>query len=95
VLSLPMAAELRTRTPSEPRGFMQLVLAADSDEILGLAVFGAEVSELMAAVETAMVGRVPYTALHAAICAHPTMADGLTFLMRNAPTAPARQHCVS
>ena len=50
----------------------------------------AEASELMAAVQTAMVGRIPYTALHSAIYAHPTMAEGLTFLLRNTPT-PARE----
>jgi pyruvate/2-oxoglutarate dehydrogenase complex dihydrolipoamide dehydrogenase (E3) component len=89
VLSLPMAAVLRTRTISEPRGFLKMLIAADSDEILGFTVFGAEASELMAAVQTAMVGRIPYTALQRAIYAHPTAAEGLTFLLRNTPTAPA------
>ena len=90
LLTLPMAAVLRTRTLSEPRGFMKMLIAADSDEILGFTVFGAEASELMAAVQTAMIGRVPYTTLRSAIYAHPTVAEGLTFLLRNTPTAPAR-----
>ena len=90
LLTLPMAAVLRTRTLSEPRGFMKMLIAADSDEILGFTVFGAEASELMAAVQTAMISRVPYTALRSAIYAHPTVAEGLTFLLRNTPTAPAR-----
>ncbi|MCW2675713.1 MAG: rclA [Modestobacter sp.] len=90
LLTLPMAAVLRTRTLSEPRGFMKMLIAVDSDEILGFTVFGAEASELMAAVQTAMVGRIPYTALRAAIYAHPTAAEGLTFLLGNTPTTPAR-----
>jgi pyruvate/2-oxoglutarate dehydrogenase complex dihydrolipoamide dehydrogenase (E3) component len=90
VLTLPMAAVLRTRTLSEPRGFMKMLIAADSDEILGFTVFGAEASELMAAVQTAMVGRIPYTALRKAIYAHPAAAEGLTFLLRNTPTVPTR-----
>jgi pyruvate/2-oxoglutarate dehydrogenase complex dihydrolipoamide dehydrogenase (E3) component len=90
LLTQPMAAVLRTRTLSEPRGFMKLLIAADSDEILGFTVFGAEASELLAAVQTAMVGRVPYTALRSAVYAHPTAAEGLTFLLRNTPAAPAR-----
>ena len=90
LLTLPMAAVLRTRTLSEPRGFMKMLIAADSDEILGFTVFGAEASELMAAVQTAMIGRVPYTALRSAIYTHPTVAEGLTFLLSNTPTAPAR-----
>ncbi len=90
LLSMPMAAVLRTRTISEPRGFMKMLIAADSDEILGFTAFGAEASELLAAVQTAMVGRLPYTELHNAIYAHPTMAEGLTFLLRNTPV-PAKQ----
>jgi pyruvate/2-oxoglutarate dehydrogenase complex dihydrolipoamide dehydrogenase (E3) component len=86
LLTMPMAAVLRTRTISEPRGFMKMLIAADSDQILGFTAFGAEASELMAAVQTAMVGRIPYTALHNAIYAHPAMAEGLTFLLRNTPT---------
>jgi pyruvate/2-oxoglutarate dehydrogenase complex dihydrolipoamide dehydrogenase (E3) component len=88
LLTLPMTAVLRTRTLSEPRGFMKMLIAVDSDEILGFTVVGAEASELMAAVQTAMVGRIPYTALHAAIYAHPTAAEGLTFLLRNTPVPP-------
>jgi pyruvate/2-oxoglutarate dehydrogenase complex dihydrolipoamide dehydrogenase (E3) component len=85
VLSMPMAAVLRTRAISEPRGFMKMLIAADSDEILGFTVFGAEATELLAAVQTAMVGRLPYTALRSAIYTHPAMAEGLTFLLRNTP----------
>jgi pyruvate/2-oxoglutarate dehydrogenase complex dihydrolipoamide dehydrogenase (E3) component len=88
VLTLPMAAVLRTRTLSEPRGFMKMLIAADSDQILGFTVFGAEASELMAAVQTAMIGRIPYPALRGAIYAHPSAAEGLTFLLRNKPTTP-------
>ncbi|MFL4910170.1 FAD-dependent oxidoreductase [Streptomyces sp. MMS24-I2-30] len=88
LLTLPMAAVLRTRTLSEPRGFMKMLIAADSDEILGFTAFGTEAGELMAAVQTAMTGHVPYTALRAAIFAHPTMAEGLTFLLRQRPEAP-------
>jgi pyruvate/2-oxoglutarate dehydrogenase complex dihydrolipoamide dehydrogenase (E3) component len=85
VLSMPMAAVLRTRTISEPRGFMKMLIAADSDEILGFTAFGAEATELLAAVQTAMVGRLPYTTLRSTIFTHPAMAEGLTFLLRNTP----------
>ena len=85
---MPVAAVLRTRTISEPRGFMKMLVAADSDQILRFTVFGAEASELMAAVQTAMADRIRYSALHTAIYAHPTIAEGLTFLPRNTP-APA------
>jgi pyruvate/2-oxoglutarate dehydrogenase complex dihydrolipoamide dehydrogenase (E3) component len=89
LLSMPMAAVLRTRTLSEPRGFMKMLVAQGSDEILGFTAFGAEASELMTAVQTAMVGGVPYTTLRNGIFAHPTMAEGLTFLLRGTPASPA------
>ncbi len=89
LLTLPMAAVLRTRTLSEPRGFMKMLVAADSDEILGFTVFGAEASELMLAVQTAMIGQVPYTTLRAGIFTHPTIGEGLTVLLSNPPTTPA------
>src|SRR5580658_5070374 len=81
VAKLPMANVLRTHTIAEPRGFMKMLIGKDSDEIVGFTAFGIEASELMAAVQTAMVGRLPYTVLRDAIFAHPTMAEGLVYLL--------------
>jgi pyruvate/2-oxoglutarate dehydrogenase complex dihydrolipoamide dehydrogenase (E3) component len=81
IAKLPMANVLRTHTIAEPRGFMKMLIGKDSDEILGFMAFGVEASELMAAVQTAMVGRLPFTTLRDAILAHPTMAEGLVYLL--------------
>jgi pyruvate/2-oxoglutarate dehydrogenase complex dihydrolipoamide dehydrogenase (E3) component len=78
---MPMANVLRTRTVSEPRGFMKMLIGARSDEILGFTALGVEASELMAAVQTAMVGRMPFTMLRDAIFTHPTVSEGLVFLL--------------
>ena len=78
---MPMAAVLRTRTLSEPRGFMKMLIDEGSDRILGFTVFGTEASELMATVQTAMLGDLPYTALRDALFTHPTAAEGLTMLL--------------
>ena len=80
---LPMAAVLRTRTISEPRGFMKMLIDEGSDRILGFTVFGVEASELMATVQTAMLGNLPYTALRDALFTHPTAMEGLTLLLTN------------
>jgi pyruvate/2-oxoglutarate dehydrogenase complex dihydrolipoamide dehydrogenase (E3) component len=88
LVKLPMAAVLRTRTISEPRGFVKMLLGAASDRILGLTVFGAEASELMAVVQTAMLGGLPFTTLRDGIFTHPTAAEGLTALLADvAPKA--------
>lgn len=81
VARMPMAAVLRTRTISEPGGFMKMLIDESSDRILGFTVFGAEASELMATVQTAMLGNVPYTALRDALFTHPTAAEVLTLLL--------------
>ncbi|HVX14416.1 MAG TPA: FAD-dependent oxidoreductase [Pirellulales bacterium] len=72
----PMATVLRMHTLSETRGFMKALVGRD-DRILGFTAFGAEASEMMAVVQTAMIGRLPYTALRDAIFTHPTAAEGL------------------
>ena len=87
--TMPMSAVLRTRTLSEPRGFMKMLLDAGSDRILGFTVFGAEASELMATVQTAMLGQLPFTVLRDALFTHPTAAEGLTVLLANVAPANA------
>ena len=84
--TMPMSAVLRTRTLSEPRGFMKMLIDTDSDRILGFTVFGAEASELMATVQTAMLGQLPFTVLRDALFTHPTAAEGLTVLLANVAT---------
>ena len=67
------------RTLSATRGFMKALVGAD-DRILGFAAFCAEASEMMAVVQTAMLGGMPYTALRDTIYTHPTAAEGLVVL---------------
>ncbi|MHB9072393.1 MAG: dihydrolipoyl dehydrogenase family protein [Desulfobaccales bacterium] len=85
VVKMPMAGALRTWTLSEPRGFMKMLISAESDAILGFMAFGAEASELMVAVQIAMLGKLPYTTLHEAILTHPTVSEGLVGLLANVP----------
>jgi len=87
IARMPMANVLRARTLSETRGFMKALIGND-DRILGFTAFGVEGSELMAAVQTAMIGRLPYTSLRDAIWTHPTAAEGLIGLFANPPTSP-------
>jgi pyruvate/2-oxoglutarate dehydrogenase complex dihydrolipoamide dehydrogenase (E3) component len=82
---MPMAEVRRTKTVSEPRGLMKVLVAKNSDEILGFTAFGFEASEQMAAMQTAMLGHLPYTVLRDAILTHPTMSEGLAQLLANVP----------
>jgi len=91
LVKMPMAAVLRAVTLGETRGFIKMLIDAKSDRILGFTAFGAEASEMMAAVQTAMLGRLPYTVLRDAIFTHPTMAEGLVFLLTSVPAKAIQQ----
>ena len=82
---IPMTKVRRAHTLSETRGFIKALIAAETDEILGLTAFGNEAGELMSVVQTAMLGKMPYTSLRDAILAHPTMAEGLNVLFGAVP----------
>ena len=88
LFKIPMAADLRTRTLSETRGFMKALVGED-DSILGFTVFGIDGGEIMSAVQIAMIGHLPYTALREAILTHPTLMEGLVVLFSSVPVPVA------
>jgi pyruvate/2-oxoglutarate dehydrogenase complex dihydrolipoamide dehydrogenase (E3) component len=90
VANLPMGRVLRTRTTGETAGFMKVLVEAKGDRILGFTMIGTEAGEVMAAVQTAILGGLPYTLLRDAILAHPTMAEGLGGLFAAVPPRSTR-----
>jgi pyruvate/2-oxoglutarate dehydrogenase complex dihydrolipoamide dehydrogenase (E3) component len=82
---IPMAANLRTRTLSETRGFMKALIDAQSDRILGFTVLGVGAGEIMATVQVAMIAALPYAVLRDAIFTHPTLPEGLVALFSAVP----------
>jgi pyruvate/2-oxoglutarate dehydrogenase complex dihydrolipoamide dehydrogenase (E3) component len=89
VAKLPMSAVLRTEATDETQGFMKALVDADDDRILGFTMVGAEAGEVMAAVQTAMLAKLPYQKLRDAILTHPTMAEGLGPLFEKLPSRAA------
>ena len=77
---MPMNYVARAQEVDESRGFMKAIVDADSDQILGAAVLGLEGGEIMAQLQIAMMGKLPYTALREAVFAHPTLAESLNNL---------------
>jgi pyruvate/2-oxoglutarate dehydrogenase complex dihydrolipoamide dehydrogenase (E3) component len=84
LFKIPMASVLRTRTLSEMRGFMKALVGKD-DRIFGFTVFGVDGGEIMSAVQIAMIGNLPYTAIRDAILSHPTLMEGLVVLFSSTP----------
>ena len=80
VAKLPMTHVARALEVDETRGFMKAIVDADTNQILGAAILGLEGGEIMSAVEIAMMGKLPYTALRDGTFAHPTLAESLNNL---------------
>ena len=80
VARMPMNYVARALEVDESRGFMKAVVDAESGQILGAAVLGIEGGEIMAMLQIAMMGKLPYTALREAVFAHPTLAESLNNL---------------
>jgi pyruvate/2-oxoglutarate dehydrogenase complex dihydrolipoamide dehydrogenase (E3) component len=80
VARMPMNYVARALEVDESRGFMKAVVDADSGQILGCAILGIEGGEIMAMLEIAIMGKLPYTVLREAVFAHPTLAESLNNL---------------
>jgi pyruvate/2-oxoglutarate dehydrogenase complex dihydrolipoamide dehydrogenase (E3) component len=77
VAKMPMTYVARALETDESRGFMKIIVDAETEEILGAAVLGLEGGEIMSMIEIAMMGGMKYTALQNATLAHPTLAEAL------------------
>jgi pyruvate/2-oxoglutarate dehydrogenase complex dihydrolipoamide dehydrogenase (E3) component len=80
VAKLPMTSVARALEVDETRGFMKALVDAETNQILGAAVLGLEGGEVMSVIETAIMGKLPYTALRDATYAHPTLTESLNNL---------------
>jgi pyruvate/2-oxoglutarate dehydrogenase complex dihydrolipoamide dehydrogenase (E3) component len=80
VAKLPMTSVARALETDETRGFIKAIVDAETNQILGAAVLAIEGGEIMSAIEIAMMGKLPYTALRDGVFAHPTLAESLNNL---------------
>ena len=80
VAKLPMSAVVRALETGETRGFMKVIVDADTGQILGCAILGTEGGEIMTMIQVAMLGKLPCTTMANAIFTHPLLAEGLNTL---------------
>lgn len=73
----PFAASGRARAMEASAGFVKLVVARDSDEILGVHIIGPMAGELIAEAALAMEFRASAEDLQRTMHAHPTLAEAL------------------
>jgi len=75
--SFPYRALGRAHGSGETDGFIKILADAKTDEILGVHIFGAQASELIAEAVTAMVFRASSEDLARTIHAHPTLSEAM------------------
>ena len=80
VAKMPMNYVARALEVDESRGVMKVLVDPDTKLILGCAILGIEGGEIMAMLEIAMLGKLPYTVLKEAVFAHPTLAESFNNL---------------
>jgi pyruvate/2-oxoglutarate dehydrogenase complex dihydrolipoamide dehydrogenase (E3) component len=80
VAAMPMSHVARALEMDEPRGLMKVLVDPDTRRLLGAAVLGVEGGEIMATLQLAMMGNLPYDSLRDGVFAHPTLAEALNNL---------------
>ncbi|MFW6134967.1 MAG: dihydrolipoyl dehydrogenase [Elusimicrobiota bacterium] len=80
VAKIPMSWVARAIETDETKGLMKAIVDKKNDQILGAAILGIEGGELMSAIQIAMLGHLPYTALRDGMFAHPTLSESFNTL---------------
>ncbi len=80
VASIPMNYVARAIEIGQEKGLMKAVIDGHTGQILGATVLGTQGGEVMAMLQIAMMGKLPYTALRDGTFAHPTLAESLNTL---------------
>ena len=86
--SVPMTRVSRAIERDETAGLMKLIVNAENDRILGARILSSEGGETVHVLYTLMLADLPYTLMKTAIYIHPTMAEGLFFLIDAVKPAP-------
>lgn len=71
----PMSRVARAREKSETRGFIKIVVDAESKRILGAAILGLSGDEVVHSLLDAMYAKLPYTAVRRGVRIHPTVSE--------------------
>jgi pyruvate/2-oxoglutarate dehydrogenase complex dihydrolipoamide dehydrogenase (E3) component len=79
--SVPMARVSRAIERDETAGLMKLIVNAENDRILGATILSSEGGETVHVLYTLMLADLPYTLMKRAVYIHPTLAEGLFFLI--------------
>ena len=78
----PMTRVARAIEKGDTRGFMKVVVDAETKEILGAAVLGVGGDEVIHDILDVMTAKLPYTAISRTMHIHPTVSELLPTLLQ-------------
>ncbi|MCY0994719.1 mercuric reductase [Nannocystis sp. ILAH1] len=81
VARMGMDRVARALEMDEARGFIEIVIDAETERILGATILGVAAGELMSVLEVAMMGGLTASMLRDATFAHPTLGESLNNVM--------------
>jgi pyruvate/2-oxoglutarate dehydrogenase complex dihydrolipoamide dehydrogenase (E3) component len=73
--SRPMTRVTRARVKGETRGFMKVLVDAETRFILGAAILGPDADEIIHSILDVMYAKAPYTVIQRAMHIHPTVSE--------------------
>jgi len=85
---VPMSRVARALERDETAGLMKIVVDATNDRVLGATILSTDGGETVHIIYTLMLAGAPYTLLKGAVYIHPTLAEGLFFLMDDVKAVP-------
>lgn len=79
----PMSRIARAKEKGETKGFMKILVDADTEKILGAAILGIEGDEIIHAIIDIMYADEPYTTIRDAVHIHPTVSELIPTMLEN------------
>lgn len=79
----PMSRIARAKEKGETKGFMKILIDADTDKILGATILGIEGDEIIHSILDMMYADEPYTTIKRAVHIHPTVSELIPTMLGN------------
>jgi pyruvate/2-oxoglutarate dehydrogenase complex dihydrolipoamide dehydrogenase (E3) component len=80
VAKMPMADVARAYERSETKGFMKIIVEAETKQLLGAALLGIEGDEIVQGLLDMMYAKAPYTVIRRAMHIHPTVYEMIPYM---------------
>jgi pyruvate/2-oxoglutarate dehydrogenase complex dihydrolipoamide dehydrogenase (E3) component len=84
----PMSVVARAIERNETAGLMKIVVDATNGRVLGARILSTDGGETVQVIYTLMLAGAPYTLLKGAVFIHPTLAEGLFYLINDVKAVP-------